>query len=109
MKIFKYELPASMYAAWAVNKVRLPQCARILKFGTDPGGSPCIWAIVNEDYPLETIDIYTFWTGADFPKDMDLEFFGTTEAKGLIIHAFTLKKEEESVKEETDRSEAQAG
>lgn len=70
--------------------VEMPKGAHVLSFQTQ-GEVPCIWALVDNEQPLEERGFYLVGTGHPFAyKPTSMRFIGTTQLMGgrLIFHLF---------------------
>ena len=87
--IYKYPLRPSEEAI----ELKIPRGggAGVLSAGLDPLGQVCVWAIVDDEAPLETVRIYCVGTG--WPLEWILnndtvEFIGTVKQHNLMWHIF---------------------
>jgi hypothetical protein len=85
-KIYKYELKTE-----AIQTVKMPVNAEILAIQTQHE-TPCIWALVDPNAPLQVRAFETFGTGHDVHYDMGVHriYKGTYQlANGaLVFHVF---------------------
>jgi len=86
-KIYKY--PISEELPCVVN-INLPKGARILHWGRDPGGMPCIWAVVDIDAPPKSIAVVIVGTGFGLPHE-SAEFIGTIHDGPFMWHGFVVR------------------
>lgn len=80
MKIFKY--PFKIEDA---PQVEIPCGHRILHVGLDPGGQPCIWALVTPEASKTKIQLRVVGTGHDEPEG---KFLNTIVQGPFVWHIF---------------------
>ena len=85
--IYKYPLRPREEAM----EIKIPRKKKIISAGLDPLGQVCIWAIVNDETPLETVRFYC--VGTEWPLEWMLnndsvKFIGTVKQHHLMWHIF---------------------
>ena len=86
-KVFKYELNGCAQ----LTELDMPVGAKVLCVQTDQKtDTPCIWAIVDEDAPLETRVFEIIPTGVGFTDREDVVYIGTfqTYSGHFVGHVF---------------------
>lgn len=68
--IYKYQMPVLEQFS-----MQLPQGAKIIRM-KDEGGLFWLWAIVDTEAPTEQRNFMAFKTGAEIPRNVDLEYVG---------------------------------
>lgn len=87
--IYKYPLTLP------INKIEMPQNAKILSIGFDPFNHLCLWAKVNTDAEKETRIFELFGTGwplDDADEEYHMYFLDTIKEEPYMWHVFELKK-----------------
>ncbi|OPB96846.1 hypothetical protein BAS10_07295 [Elizabethkingia meningoseptica] len=85
-KIFKYQLEIKDF-----NEIEMPMHAEVISLQVQ-NDIPCIWAIVNPDYPVEKRKFMTVGTGNEMPECLPEIFIGTYQLPelGLVFHCFEI-------------------
>lgn len=83
-RVFKY--PLTPYT----TVIEMPMGAKILTVQTQRG-APCIWALVNDDYPSEERRFIVYGTGHPLCENMQ-EYIGTFQLDNgdLVFHVFEI-------------------
>ena len=83
-KIFKYQLYTH-----GTEVVLLPEGAEILCVQNQLE-TPCIWAIVDPEAPIEERRFITLGTGHPVPEGINLKYIGTYQLMGgaFVYHVF---------------------
>jgi hypothetical protein len=82
MRVFKYPIKIE-----DEQTVKLPEGAEIIYVGLDPGGTPCLWAIVNERSVRVNRTIYVAGTGHPLPKEK-IRHLGSILQHPFVWHVF---------------------
>ena len=89
-----------------VNSIQVPRGAKFLavqaqEFSLTSGAVdlPCVWAEVNAEAPLESVNIYIVGTGHEIPTDAK-EYLGTFQIArlGLVFHVYASARASEGSK-----------
>lgn len=86
-RVFKYQFDINDEIV-----IQMPQDAKILTAQTQ-NGTPCIWALVNDEKPKVDVKFRVCGTGHDVKVDPDhLEYVGTIQMYGgkLVFHVFKI-------------------
>lgn len=86
-KIFKYR-----FSIDSLQELTIPSGYQILSVQVQ-NGFPCIWALVEESNPSETLRIKTFGTGEIIPNADDLIYIGNIQFDKInfVGHVFIQK------------------
>lgn len=84
--IYKYQLESK-----SLNEIELPEHAEILSVQIQ-NDIPCLWAMVNTDYPIEKRGVRIFGTGEKINPLEPLIFIDTFQFMGLVFHVFEIDK-----------------
>lgn len=82
MKIYKY--PFKIEDA---PQVELPCGHQILHVGLDPGGKPCLWALVSPDANTRMVQLYIVPTGGEEPAQAS-KHLGSFVQGPFVWHVF---------------------
>jgi hypothetical protein len=87
-RIFKYEIPIQH-----IIHIELPQESKIISF-QNQNEIACIWAIVDNSFPLESRTFILIGTGQELSESC-LNYIGTCQMMGgnLVWHLFELISE----------------
>lgn len=87
LTIYKYSIEVT-----DVQMVSMPIGAEILTVQVQ-NETPCIWALVDSNAPLENVKIRVHGTGHPVNGEENLEYIGTFQLLGgrLVFHTFKIK------------------
>lgn len=83
MKVFKYP-----FAIEKIATIEVPSGSVLLHAGLDPVGTPCVWAIVDQNNPKTLIEIFVVGTGHDVPEQAP-RHLGSFVRLDEVWHIFT--------------------
>lgn len=50
---------------------------------------PCLWAMVETEYPLIVLWVHAYQTGETIPHRLEKAYVGTYQLDGYVYHVFT--------------------
>ena len=84
-----------MYAIWkfpieavADQQVSAPAGARPLCVGLDPGGTPCLWCLVDTERAPEPLTVCVFGTGESVGRVSRSSYVGSIVWGSIVMHVF---------------------
>lgn len=81
-KIYKY--PIEIVDEQTLD---LPTGADVVHVGHDPGGTPCLWAIIDTDAPVVSVKILVKGTGHPLPAG-EIDHLGSFLSGPFVWHLF---------------------
>jgi len=82
-RVFKYPLEVD------TQRIIMPRGAKLLTVQTQ-GSAPMLWALVDDNAPMEDRAIIIVGTGWEVPEVQNLEYVGTFQVSGglFVFHVF---------------------
>lgn len=69
------------------QEIPMPADAEVLHVGLDPQGTPCLWAMVETDKPVEPVSVLVFGTGGPVAFE-SLRHVGSFVQISCVWHVF---------------------